>query len=100
MEHIIIKYEQGNINTDILLILGYHTSDAPNIIGTKEFPKLPINPGITKKKIISNPCKVIQRRYMFTFSQLTILLLHQSSSYLITNDIIVPDIPKLIETHK
>jgi hypothetical protein len=55
------EYDNGINKTDILLILGYVTSGAPKYKGTKTFPKLPNNPGITKKKIISNPCKVILR---------------------------------------
>ena len=43
----------------ILFTLGYTTSGAPKNIGIKEFPKPPNNPGITKKNIINNPCKVI-----------------------------------------
>jgi len=35
MDHIIIVYEEGTIKTDILLILGYITSDAPKYIGIK-----------------------------------------------------------------
>ena len=54
-------YDSGITKTDILLTLGYATSDAPKYIGTKVFPSPPNNPGITKKKIISNPCKVILR---------------------------------------
>jgi hypothetical protein len=54
-------YDSGITKTDILLTLGYATSGAPKYIGTKIFPKDPNNPGITKKKIISNPCKVILR---------------------------------------
>jgi len=54
-------YDNGITKTDILLTLGYATSDAPKYIGTKVFPSPPNNPGITKKKIISNPCKVILR---------------------------------------
>jgi hypothetical protein len=54
-------YDSGITKTDILLILGYATSDDPKYIGTKVFPSPPNNPGITKKKIISNPCKVILR---------------------------------------
>jgi hypothetical protein len=55
------EYDNGIIKTDILLILGYVTSGAPKYKGIKIFPKLPNNPGITKKKIISKPCKVILR---------------------------------------
>jgi hypothetical protein len=54
-------YDNGIIKTDILLILGYATSDAPSPKGINIFPRAPNNPGITKKKIISNPCKVILR---------------------------------------
>jgi hypothetical protein len=46
---------------DILLILGYVTSGAPKYIGIKTLPNPPSNPGITKKKIINKPCKVILR---------------------------------------
>ena len=52
-------YDNGNIKIDILFTLGYTTSGAPKNIGIKEFPKPPNNPGITKKNIINNPCKVI-----------------------------------------
>jgi hypothetical protein len=52
-------YDSGIIKTEILLTLGYVTSDAPRTSGTKTLPNDPINAGITKKKIISNPCKVI-----------------------------------------
>jgi len=53
--------DSGIIKTDILLTLGYVTSDAPKYIGMKILPNVPNNAGITKKKIISNPCKVIVR---------------------------------------
>jgi len=55
------EYDNGTIKTDILLILGYVISGAPKYKGIKIFPKLPNNPGITKKNIISKPCKVILR---------------------------------------
>jgi hypothetical protein len=48
-------YEKGIINKDRLLTLGYPTSGEPINIGVKTFPKPPNIPGITKKKIISNP---------------------------------------------
>jgi len=35
IDNSIIVYEEGIIKTDILLILGYITSDAPKYIGTK-----------------------------------------------------------------
>lgn len=35
IEFIITKYDEGIITMDILLILGYITSDAPKYIGTK-----------------------------------------------------------------
>ena len=34
-DNIIIRYEYGIIKTDIILILGYITSDAPKYIGIK-----------------------------------------------------------------
>ena len=49
------------ITIDILLILGYVTSGAPKYIGINILPNPPNNPGITKKKIISNPWRVILR---------------------------------------
>ena len=58
-DKIIKIYDNGNIKIDILFTLGYTTSGAPKNIGIKEFPKPPNNPGITKKNIINNPCKVI-----------------------------------------
>jgi hypothetical protein len=54
-------YDNGITKTDILLTLGYATSCVPMYIGMNVFPSPPINSGITKKKIISNPCKVILR---------------------------------------
>lgn len=54
-------YEIGNVNKDILLTLGYPTSGDPINIGMKTFPNPLNNPGITKKKIISNPWRVILR---------------------------------------
>ena len=57
----IVTYDKGIIMIDILLTLGYATSGAPNNMGIKIFPNNPINPGIIKKKIINNPCKVILR---------------------------------------
>jgi len=48
-------YEKGTINKDILLTLGYPTSGEPLNVGTKIFPNPANKPGITKKKIISNP---------------------------------------------
>ena len=35
-------------------------SGAPIIIGTNQFPKPPINPGITTKKTIIRPCAVVK----------------------------------------
>jgi hypothetical protein len=35
IDNINIIYDEGTIKTDILLILGYITSDAPKYIGTK-----------------------------------------------------------------
>jgi hypothetical protein len=60
-DNIVVLYEVGITKIDILLILGYVISGIHKYIGTKVFPGLPYNPGITKKKIISNPCKVIKR---------------------------------------
>ena len=55
IDSIIQTYEKGIIKIDILLTLGYPTSGEPINIGMKTFPKPPNNPGITRKKIISNP---------------------------------------------
>ena len=52
-------YDKGIRMTDMLLTLGYATSDVPKYIGINIFPRVPYAAGITKKKIISNPCKVI-----------------------------------------
>jgi hypothetical protein len=52
-------YDKGIRMTDMLLTLGYATSDIVKYIGPNIFPIDPYIPGITKKKIISNPCKVI-----------------------------------------
>jgi len=42
----------------ILFNLGKAISGAPSIIGTNQFPKLPIKIGITIKKIITKACAV------------------------------------------
>ena len=57
-----IVYDMGINSTDRLLILGYTTSDVPKYNGANIFPKDPKSAGITKKKIISKPCKVIFMR--------------------------------------
>ena len=57
----ITVYDKGIRMTDMLLTLGYATSDVPKYIGINIFPKVPYTAGITKKKIISKPCKVILR---------------------------------------
>jgi hypothetical protein len=56
---IVVMYAVGIRITDILLTLGYVTSDAPRYNGSNIFPNVPKTAGITKKNIISNPCKVI-----------------------------------------
>jgi hypothetical protein len=61
IDNITTTYDSGIISTEQMLILGYVTSDTPKNIGTNVFPRDPNNPGTTKKKIISNPCKVILR---------------------------------------
>ena len=50
----------GNNQNDILFILGKAISGAPIIIGTNQFPKPPIRPGITTKKTIIKPCAVVK----------------------------------------
>ena len=45
----------GNNQKEILFILGKAISGAPIIIGTNQFPKPPINPGITTKNTIIKP---------------------------------------------
>jgi hypothetical protein len=56
-----IVYDMGINSSDRLLILGYTISDVPKYSGINIFPIDPKSAGITKKKIISNPCKVIVR---------------------------------------
>jgi hypothetical protein len=58
-ESITKRYETGRMRIDKLLTLGYTTSADPRKTGTKLFPNPPNKPGITKKNIISNPCKVM-----------------------------------------
>ena len=55
------RYDSGITRTDMLLTLGYATSGAPAYNTVCVFPSPPNSPGITKKKIISNPCRVILR---------------------------------------
>jgi len=61
---LIIAYDMGIKRTLRLLILGYVTSDVPKYIGTKIFPIDAKSVGITRKNIISNPCKVMVRLYI------------------------------------
>jgi hypothetical protein len=43
--------------------IGNAISGAPSIIGTNQFPKAPINIGITAKKIITKACAVMITLY-------------------------------------
>jgi len=61
IDNIKSPYDSGIMSTEQILTLGYVTSDTPKNKGTNIFPRAPNNPGTTKKKIISNPCKVILR---------------------------------------
>ena len=58
-ERITKRYERKRIIKPKLFTLGYTTSGDPWKIGTNKFPNPPNKPGITKKKIIRNPCKVM-----------------------------------------
>ena len=58
-ERITKRYERERIKIEKLFTLGYATSGDPWKIGTKYFRKPANKPGITKKKIIRNPCKVM-----------------------------------------
>jgi hypothetical protein len=53
----------GNNQKDKLFSLGKAISGAPNIIGTNQLPKAPINKGITAKKIITKACAVTTTLY-------------------------------------
>jgi hypothetical protein len=48
----------GSNQNDKLFNRGNAISGAPSIIGTNQFPKAPINIGITAKKIITKACAV------------------------------------------
>ena len=48
----------------MLFILGNAISGAPIIIGTNQLPKPPIIAGIIIKKIIINPCAVVNTLYI------------------------------------
>jgi hypothetical protein len=48
----------GRSQNLILFSRGKAISGAPNIRGSSQFPKPPINTGITRKKIIKNACAV------------------------------------------
>jgi hypothetical protein len=48
----------GNNQNLILFSRGNAISGAPSINGSSQFPKPPINTGITRKKIIRNACAV------------------------------------------
>ena len=61
IDNIRTPYDSGIMSTEQILTLGNVTSDTPKNKGMNVFPRAPNNEGITKKKIISNPCKVILR---------------------------------------
>lgn len=48
----------GRSQNLILFSRGKAISGAPNIRGNNQFPKPPMNTGITRKKIIKNACAV------------------------------------------
>lgn len=50
----------------MLFSRGKAISGAPNIKGRSQFPKPPINTGITKKKIIKNACAVTMVLYSWS----------------------------------
>jgi len=59
------KIKAGGNNQKLKLFnLGNAISGAPNIKGTNQLPKQPINKGITIKKIIINACAVITTLYI------------------------------------
>ena len=57
-------------------------------------------PGITKKKIIRNPCKVMLILQKFWFSGDIILFPDEYNSILIRTEINVPEIPKMNADNK
>ena len=52
------RRDGGRSQNLILLSRGKAISGAPSIRGSSQFPKPPINTGITRKKIIKNACEV------------------------------------------
>jgi hypothetical protein len=52
------RRDGGRSQNLILLSRGKAISGAPSIRGSSQFPKPPINTGITRKKIIKNACAV------------------------------------------
>ena len=60
-----IKRKEGGRSQNLkLFIRGKAISGAPNMRGTNQLPKPPINTGITKKKIITKACAVIVTLYI------------------------------------
>jgi hypothetical protein len=58
------RISEGGSNQNLRLFnRGNAMSGAPNIRGSSQFPKPPINTGITKKKIIKNACAVTRVLY-------------------------------------
>jgi len=58
------RISEGGSNQNLRLFnRGNAMSGAPNIKGSSQFPKPPINTGITKKKIIKNACAVTRVLY-------------------------------------
>lgn len=55
--------EGGSSQNLRLFSRGNAMSGAPSINGTNQFPKPPINTGITRKKIIKNACAVTNVLY-------------------------------------
>jgi hypothetical protein len=64
------RIKEGGSNQNLILFSrGKAISGAPNIKGNNQFPKPPINTGITKKKIITNAWAVTTVLYSWSLSR-------------------------------
>lgn len=80
----------------MLFSRGNAISGAPIINGTNQFPYPPINPGITKKNTITNPCAVTNTLYNWWFPPKT-WTPAPANSHRITTDAVAPTTPEKLQ---
>lgn len=93
------KIDGGNNQKLMLFNRGNAISGAPIIKGTNQFPYPPINPGITKKNTITNPCAVTNTLYNWWFPPKT-WTPAPANSHRITTDAVAPTTPEKAAKNK